>query len=263
MYGLTDTDLIGILQHRAEAGVKVSLFYDRSASSTPPPGIEAIALKTKGLMHRKIAVVDETTSWIGSANMTSSSLLMHDNLVIGLYHKQLAQFLSRPQPGPFFFSLNSRPAELWMLPETAEAALNRLIELISSAQQKIEIALFTFTHPQIMEALIQARQRNVQIKLALDYYSGRGASKTALKQLHDQGISILLSQGSQLLHHKWALIDDKDLVFGSANWTKAAFSKNQDCLLIFHRLPRVEKRFMKQLWRSIETESIAFSDSAY
>ena len=59
----------------------------------------------------------------------------------------------------------------------------------------------------------------------------------------------------QLLHHKWALIDKETLIVGSANWTTAAFTKNQDCFLVLP-LKEKEQKFMKNLWKVIQLESL-------
>lgn len=250
MYALTDEDIVQLLKQKASAGVDVKVYFDpRGAETSLPAPIQSFPIKGRGLMHRKIVVIDNALVFLGSANMTTSSLVIHDNLSVGLYHPKMAQFLKSSPDHPFHFD----QGELWLLPD--KNALPRIKELLQSAQEKIFIAMFTLTHPELVDMLIQAHQRGVDVTLAVDYYTGRGASEKALRRLRGHGVKVLLSQGQQLLHHKWAWIDGKRLVLGSTNWTKAAFKRNQDCFLIFHDLPENQKNYIENLKEIIELEA--------
>ncbi len=256
IYGLTDPSIIAALSKKANEGLEVSIYYDRKASSSLkrlPSSIQLYPHTSSGLMHRKILVIDRSTLYLGSANFTPPSLSQHDNLVIGLLDPQLAGFLA--QPTGYFFSFSR--GELWLLPH--EGALMRLLSLIDGAKKSIHIAMFTFTHPRVTDALAAANKRGVKVRCVVDGTTGKGASKKALEKLCAEKIPCHLSQGMQLLHHKWALIDKETLVVGSANWTAAAFTKNQDCFLVLP-LGERERKFMKNLWKVIKLESLNTMD---
>jgi cardiolipin synthase len=258
MYALTDPDLIQLLKNKDREGVRVRVRYDASASPNLRNllfPIDAAPVKSEGLMHRKIVVIDDALVFLGSANMTPQSLKIHDNLMIGSYHPELAHFLSHSPTLTTTFSLHGQDAEMWLLPDKSGTALKRLVELVKSAQKTIRIAMFTLTHPELVEALIAASSRGVAVKCAIDYYTGQGASLKAAQKLRAGGVSILLSRGGQLLHHKWAYIDSTQLAVGSANWTQAAFLRNQDCFLILKSLHSKHKRFMNRLWNNLEQGS--------
>jgi phosphatidylserine/phosphatidylglycerophosphate/cardiolipin synthase-like enzyme len=142
-----------------------------------------------------------------------------------------------------------------LLPDPKQTALIHLLTTIDKAREKIVIAMFTFTHPEIANALCQAQKRGVKVSIAIDYYTAKGASKKTLAILEKKGVHIFLSQGRELLHHKWAVIDDQILVVGSANWTKAAFSKNHDFLCFLSPLNKEQTHFLNKLWNIIEIES--------
>ena len=114
--------------------------------------------------------------------------------------------------------------------------------------------MFTFSHPLLIEELIGAHQRGVDVTVAVDYYTGRGAGALALQTLSKGGIKVFLSQGQQLLHHKWMVVDNS-LLLGSANWTKAAFSVNQDFFLLLHPLSSDQKKYLKKLCHIIRVEA--------
>jgi phosphatidylserine/phosphatidylglycerophosphate/cardiolipin synthase-like enzyme len=252
MYAVTDEELLKKLYHRAQNGLSVKIWHDHKHEPLSTPLI-ATPVKAKGLMHRKIVITDEAYVFLGSANMTTSSLVLHDNLSVGFYHPPLAQFLKSPATAYFDFSLEQLICRLWLLPDPQ--ALDYLAEQISHAKSSIFVAMFTLTHPKLLEALVEAQQRGVQVKVAVDHYAARGASRKAVKFLQEQNIPVVFSQGLQLLHHKWAYIDRSQLILGSTNWTKAAFAKNQDCLLFLHHLSAKQQKLFDRLSRTICLES--------
>jgi phosphatidylserine/phosphatidylglycerophosphate/cardiolipin synthase-like enzyme len=96
------------------------------------------------------------------------------------------------------------------------------------------------------------------VSVIIDMHSGLGASAKGIQRMKDEGIQVFMSQGIQLMHHKFLWIDEKILLTGSANWTKSAFYKNSDCFLVLHSLSKEQKAFMKKLWRQLKAESSLF-----
>lgn len=258
IYGLTDASIIHMLKQKG-LNTPVEVYYDPSASPKLDKKLHTIRslypIKTKGLMHRKILILDKELVFLGSANFTPSSLLYHSNLVIGLYYPPLANFLQDPINPYYSFEINQQQAEVFFLPTAGKEAFARILQLINQAKKTIDIAAFTLTHPLVCDALISAKNRNVHLHIVLDGYSAKGASKKALEQLKAQGVAVCASQGAHLLHHKLCVIDQEILITGSANWTKAAFNKNADLLLILHLKDPKLKKFLKKLCKIIKVES--------
>lgn len=258
-YGITDKEILALLSQRCLSGISVSIDYDPRASLSLarflPASASLTPLQGSGLMHRKILAIDNTTVFLGSANLTPPSLRHHSNFVLGLFAPGLAQFVSKPDASSYNFSVHAQNAEYYVLPDKENRALDRLLSAFQHAKQSIRIAMFTFTHPQIAAALIHAAQRGIKVDAIVDHYSGRGASKKCVEQLRKENIHVLLGQGQQLLHHKWAIIDEDTFIMGSANWTKAAFSKNADYLLVLAPLTSDQTAFINDLWHTLELEA--------
>jgi phosphatidylserine/phosphatidylglycerophosphate/cardiolipin synthase-like enzyme len=140
-----------------------------------------------------------------------------------------------------------------MLPDLK--ALDDLTDQLKHAQESIFVAMFTLTHPVLLQALVDAQNRGVRVTVALDHYAARGASRKATKFLQEHKIPVIFSQGLQLLHHKWAYIDRSQVILGSTNWTKAAFTKNQDCLVFLKSLTPKQQKLFDNLSRTITLES--------
>jgi cardiolipin synthase A/B len=256
-YSVTDSDLLALLQTKVKENIVVDITYDPTASLDLKKFsfFNLHPLHKNGLMHRKIVCMDDALVLFGTANLTPSSLLMHDNVVIGLHSPALARFLINPHCNPFYFSLKGQQAELWLLPNKDKRALQRIVELISTAKKTVKVAMFTFTHLAFTQALKEASARGIQVQIAIDSYCGKGAGAKTVAFLKNSGIKTFLSHPSKLLHHKWALIDDQILILGSANWTAAAFERNQDAFLVLYPLLPSHTHFFQKLWKVIEQEA--------
>lgn len=233
-YSFTDTSLLTLLKKRASEGITIDLYYDKKAS----PSLDSLKKKNfhlhpiqgKGLIHEKIWIFDETLLFLGSTNLTPSSLKMHDNLMVGLYAPTFAEKLSRGRPEEIHLETEKGALHYYSLP--SNSAFQALLKALDQAKKEVSLSLFTFTHPIIAEKLIELHRKGIKITLKLDGTTARGASKNVKKLLETEGIKVLASQGLQLFHHKWAIIDQKTHILGSANWTKSAFNKNNDLILI-------------------------------
>ena len=257
IYGCTDANLIEELQKTHERKVDIKLLYDPSGSGELSKKLPfAMPLLCKGLMHKKIMICDEQTIFLGSTNLTPTSLRMHDNIVVGIHHPPLASFLQHSLENHFLFQVQGQRAEFWHLPDFHNQCLERILELIRSAKSSIHLAIFTFTHPLILKELIKAHQRGVAVHIAIDFYAAKGASKTAIQTLRKEGISPQIGSQKKLLHHKWALIDEEILLIGSANWTRLAFQKNEDCLLILHDMTLSQKNYFHKIWQELKKDAI-------
>ncbi len=92
-------------------------------------------------------------------------------------------------------------------------------------------------------------------------HSSLGASAKAAEQMKEEGVSVFISQGVQLMHHKFLWIDEEVLVTGSANWTKSAFDKNSDCFIALHHLNAEQKKFMNKLWNQLRAKTKSLSSN--
>lgn len=202
-------------------------------------------------MHRKILVVDGVKTFIGTTNFTTPSLKIHDNILVGLYGRDLATHFTQCIDSCATFDIGGTELTTFLLPDFEGKAIDCLCQALESATESIELAMFTLTHPRLVASLKDAAGRGVKVSVAIDPYTCRGASKKAMSALQGAGIEIYSGLRGKLLHHKCALIDRTTFVMGSANWTGAAFAKNQDCLLIFRNLTAPHKKRLSKLWQAV------------
>ncbi len=263
IYTLTDPTIVAALRKKSEEGLKVTIICDAKTCANLErvlgSSVRVIKRFGKGLMHRKILVIDEKQVWLGSANMTTESLRMHGNLVAGVEDPYFAQLVEEKLVGLedssyHKLTIGGQPVELSFLPEDAEG-LQRIKDLLRTAQKTIHVAMYTWTRKDLATEIIQAQKRGVITEVVMDRGSAKGANKKVARQLKEGGILTKLSGNHGLLHHKFLYIDGKILVHGSANWTKAAFTQNDDCFMIHHNLTDEQHEQMENLWQLISSEA--------
>lgn len=261
IYSLTDQDIIHALKEKSEAGVSVLVIYDAKASVGVDrklgSKVNAIARASTGLMHQKILVLDEVEVWLGSANMTTDSLMEQGNLVAALRCNHLANDIlakARCMSEEAFekplanrkFSIGGQDCELWFLPDNKNA-VEKIKDVLHSAKKTIRVAMFTFSRYDFAKELVDAKKRGVDVEVYLDHQSSKGASAQIVAILKKADIPIYTNPGQSLLHYKFVYVDDATLVNGSANWTKAAFQQNDDFFMILHYLTEAQKNKMAEL----------------
>lgn len=268
IYSFTDEPILRNLNKKASEGVKVDVICDAKAcphlQKKLHPKIHLIKRFTKGLMHLKILVIDHKDILIGSANFTKDSFKAHSNLILGMTSPELASHLHAKAESfdatgksALFphqnFTIENQQIEMWF-PSDEPQAVHKIKELIRSAKKTIKVAMFTWTRFDVAKEIIEAKSRGVKVEVALDRTSARGASAKVAMLLETGKIPTGVNKGPGLLHHKFMLIDDTILVNGSANWTKAAFTENDDCFVVIHKLNDSQKLLMKSLWEKVQED---------
>jgi phosphatidylserine/phosphatidylglycerophosphate/cardiolipin synthase-like enzyme len=227
---MNDPDIAHLLQLKAET-IPVTVAYDPKESNLLPEGkfVRTIPYKKQGLMHRKVIGIDRDLVLLGSTNLTPLSLKIHKNMIACIRSKELYLAIIENK------KLEKESYSFYPLPESGELALHKLLETFESATKRIYICIFTFTHEDIANALIKAKKRGIDVRVYIDKGSSTGTSKKIVQLLHQNQVPTFPHLGAGLLHHKCALIDTTFL-FGSTNFTKAAFTKNEEHLLFLPTL---------------------------
>lgn len=268
IYSFTDPAVGEKLKEKSEQGINVTIICDKDSAAKTKKLVgkktRVITRQNEGFMHLKILIIDEKTVLLGSANLTTESLVMHHNNVcvfnspnFAMHLISLSEHLNRAHnlTGADFpekkFTIGNQPVELWMLPGNVNAN-KKLVKLIDNAQKSIKVAMFTFTRYDMIYALLRAKQRGVHVQVALDANMSKGASHHIATLLFLQKVPLKTSQGAPLLHHKFMIIDETTFVTGSANWTKNAFNCNDDCFLVIENLTEHQQERLQALWDNLE-----------
>ena len=108
-----------------------------------------------------------------------------------------------------------------------------VIVLINEAKEYIYFAIYTFTLPNIADALVEAKKRGVNVRGIVD--SGQASDSYGapiIATLLNAGIPVVTEKhatGNGIMHIK-LLVTEQAYAFGSYNWTKSATTINDEIL---------------------------------
>jgi phosphatidylserine/phosphatidylglycerophosphate/cardiolipin synthase-like enzyme len=99
---------------------------------------------------------------------------------------------------------------------TGLAVESGLVDSIASADHSIDLALYSFSLPTIVDALISADARGVEIRMVME---ADNMDSYQVKRLLAAGIPIRPDSPAGLMHNKFVVIDDQEIWTGSMNLT--------------------------------------------
>jgi len=263
LYNLQIDGAVDALVKARNRGVKVRVLFDaahvypqagKQIQTVIDSGIETRAMNGRGgtgAMHCKYALFDGALLQTGSANWsgfaeTSSFeniMFLGDPDILAGYAADFdwmwAQAAPAGQPDAAAAKPSAPPSDPTLnvefngvrLPDYAfsprggtEAAI---IKAIDAARSEADVAMFTFTSKNIMEALKRASARGVAVKLML--FSGQKfpffqEAKTGRMDLRFKTGRTEKGQ----MHNKFAVLDGRLLINGSFNWTVTAENANTE-----------------------------------
>jgi phosphatidylserine/phosphatidylglycerophosphate/cardiolipin synthase-like enzyme len=125
-----------------------------------------------------------------------------------------------------------------------------VLSTIGSARRELRLAAYSFSSRKVMYALAAARRRGVDVRLVLD---SKGASRTSIKFLRDNGISFRTCLAYKIMHNKFVVIDGAIVQTGSFNYTRAAALDNAENVLVL-RSPPLAATYLQE-WSRLWEES--------
>ncbi len=105
-----------------------------------------------------------------------------------------------------------------------------LIELINSAEQTIDAAMFEFNLQQVADALVAAHQRGVQVRIVYDDEHTEGDPQ--IDQLIAAGIPTRPDERSAFMHNKFYVFDRSIVWTGSTNITVNDVYRNNNNVIV-------------------------------
>ncbi|EPU2271889.1 phospholipase D family protein [Escherichia coli] len=130
------------------------------------------------------------------------------------------------------------------------SALQLVLKTIESAQQEIRLMGYSFTSPEVVSALVRAKQRGVDVRIVLDEKGNRSkSSQAAMNIVVNAGIPLRTNGRYAIMHDKVIIVDNHTVEAGSFNYTRSAASRNSENVLVINEVPEVAQTYL-QHWQS-------------
>lgn len=126
-------------------------------------------------------------------------------------------------------------------------------DVIDEAKKSIFVQAYSFTSAPIAAHLVAAKKRGVTVNVILDK-SQKTQRYSASHFLIHQHIPCWIDYKPAIAHNKIMIIDEKEVITGSFNFTKAAQNKNAENLLII-KDPTLAHLYLKNWQRRRQVSS--------
>lgn len=219
------------------------------------------------IMHNKFFIFDNKTVWAGSANISetdmsgfnaNSVLLLKSEKIAQIYKQEFEQMYN----GAFHkqkpsvdkaekIRIENTFVSVYFSPQNRSVE-NVIIPLVKNAKNYIYLPVFVITHKNLVNELISANNRGVDVRIIIDA-TGAANRYSPVKQMRDAGIKIKTENRPGKMHMKSLLIDDKYCIVGSMNFSRAGESYNDENMILLENpsLTMAFKKHFLYLWSSI------------
>jgi len=197
------------------------------------------------IMHNKFLVVDNAAVWTGSWNFTDGDTYHLNNNAIKIMSPELAQnyttefekmfvqhtFGPNKTPGvPYpVLTINGVHVENYFAAEDHVA--NHVVDHLKQAKQSIHFLAFSFTSTVIGDAVRERAKAGVNVAGVFET-TGSETKFSEYGRMKQAGLDVLQDGNPYVMHHKVFIIDGREVIFGSFNFSNNADKDNDENLLI-------------------------------
>lgn len=250
IYHMSSEVIMQALKDRIDEGLDVLIYYQTMRDDT---GIFADdsykkLLKTRNVstsfQHKKEIIVDGQLALMGTMNFSYLSLNCDPNCLIKVYSPRLCSLMKQNLSGKC--RVHGQELVYHSLYRNGPDISLEIIKAINAATSKIYVAMFIISHDAILEALDRAHRRGVNVVLIVDNIQ-KHTTFSILQKLGSK-VKLLEYGDSGCLHCKICVIDGKDFIIGSANWSKRGFSGNLESVLFVKGMTPSQKEGVNKFW---------------
>jgi phosphatidylserine/phosphatidylglycerophosphate/cardiolipin synthase-like enzyme len=119
-----------------------------------------------------------------------------------------------------------------------------IVDSINRSKTSIDLQAYRITNNRIKTALVIAWQRGVIVRTVIDKQA-----KNDVRTLLKEGLPVWIDYKPAIAHNKVIIIDNKQIITGSYNFTEAAEHKNAENALLLsdsNTVKRYEDNFIKR-----------------
>jgi len=267
-YSITLNSVRNALLNAHDRGVTVRIVMESENMDTSDverlleAGIPIIGDNRQGLMHDKFMVIDRSDVWLGSMNFTDSGTYDDNNNMIHVRSMKIAENYSvefsemfeqdkfgedvvAQTPNPEI-TLDGTRVDTYFSPD--DHVLTALYNLLSESEESIYFLAFSFTSNELGEIVRTKAEAGLDIMGVMDKEQVASNTGTEFDPFRQAGLDVRIDGIDGQMHHKLFIVDEKIVVLGSYNFSKAAEERNDENTLIIYN-EAIAKFFVQEFQR--------------
>ena len=152
--------------------------------------------------------------------------------LLGIFLYSISWIISPPVSITSNPTMAASASEIYF-PRSGDDPAPILASLYGNSTSTLDIAIYSLTHPVIVEAINSAAKRGVRVRIISDKIQSAGATqKHAINDLLLNNIPIKINDHSGLMHLKMSIIDGAITTIGSYNYSMNASERNDEIMII-------------------------------
>ncbi len=276
-----DFDLESLTQALLQAndrGVQVRLVVDdenledvaveQAMHALTAAGIPVVYDHRNAFMHNKFVVIDGEVVWTGSWNLTDNGTYRNNNNVLRLSLPQLAENYTVEFEEMFVdnaFGAHSPANTLYPVLQLSDGSIIEtyfapeenvraaIIRHLREAEEEILFLAYSFTDDEIAQVLLEQAREGIVVR---GVFEARGAQGeySEYEVLRKAGLDVRLDGNPRVMHHKVIIVDGREVITGSYNFSQSAAEENDENLLIIQNadLGRSYREEFERVYRNAE-----------
>lgn len=253
-YSLSLNSIRDALLRAHDRGVQVRMVMESDNLDRSDPqrlkdaGIPILGDRHQGLMHDKFIVIDHSEVWMGSMNFTDSGTYEDNNDMMRIRSIKMAENYTKEFEEMFIddkfgedtvaetpnprITIDDTPIDVYFSPD--DGVQKSFVELIENAQTNIYFLAFSFTADEIGDAVRARALDGVKVQGVMEDEQVNSNAGTEFDPFQQAGLDVLRDGNSGQMHHKFMVIDNSIVIFGSYNFTNSAEDRNDENLLVVY-----------------------------
>jgi len=228
-------------------------------------GVPIIGDNRAGLMHDKFIVIDRSEVWLGSMNFTDSGTYEDNNNMIRIRSTKIAENFSvefnemyvddrfgpdvvAQTPNPEI-TLDGTRVDTYFSPD--DGVLTVLYNLLAEAEKSIYFLAFSFTSNELGAIVRGQAKAGLDIKGVMDREQVASNTGTEFDPFRQAELDVYIDGIDGQMHHKVFIVDEKIVVMGSYNFSRAAEERNDETIVIIYN-EQIAKFFIDEFERVYE-----------
>jgi phosphatidylserine/phosphatidylglycerophosphate/cardiolipin synthase-like enzyme len=141
----------------------------------------------------------------------------------------------------------------------------RVAALVDRAKVSLEVLIYSINRPSIVDAILRAKNRGAVVRVIVDATQiGEDKEQFQLQRLLAADIPVRRDTHRGSMHMKSVVVDNKEFLIGSFNFTNNATENNDESLLIWDcpRNAMLYKRRFELLWSKYTDATAAILKSS-
>ncbi len=221
------------------------------------------------IMHNKFYIFDNKTVITGSANLSHTDMSGYNsNAVVVINSEEAANIYRREFEQMYegrFHSVKTsmnKTSNIYFSPQD-KTITNGVLPLIKGAKNYIYIPAFIVIENRIIEELISAKKRGIDVRIIADALNA-SARHSRVKDLRENGVPVKIENYAGKMHSKTMIIDDKYLLLGSMNFSYSGENRNDENFIILANpeAAKFYKSFFLYLWDKIPDKWLKYYPKA-